>query len=648
MMQVGLLLATLLFLTTALTHPAFAIPAPDLIVGSVSSLAQLLALLSVVIGGTAFAGSRLTAAGLQGRSSMTPLFRWAFLAAVVLLLGSGALNVYQWFDRIDERNAHLRATLSRPAKERGKPIVDPSMRELTYKQQTEHPLGIPTDEVAALLEARKNGGASDVFFLDVRENVETAMGRIEGFNTIRFPDFWAEVKSKKIDPGNKLIIVLCHNGNRSHETAEDLVARGLRSKFMVGGFQKWFVDGRPAIGLTARTPETLRAITRYPGDRKLLDLAEVKRLIEKENAIFVDVRYRLEYEDRHLPEAINIPIRKTPTPELHAMIQALPQRPIIIPCYDRRGCFFGRILGYELHKAGFDFRGRFTHPYDYFEMKPLAQRLPHVAKWRALAEQSLWDRAIVGLSRALYWSVKQLGTIIVGLFVLALAARMLILPFTVKAERDQIATRALAEEISALKARLKDDPKRLLRAINALHRKHGITPMRNLFALAFLPVFVISITAIELAAGVTPERFLWIADLSAPDPFLVLPFAFAALICLYIQLAVTMSRKGRLWVWVLGLPLLGAAMLSLSAAANLYAVFAALLVLAQQRLVTSILLRPSRTKIRRRVPSLALGLVPLTDAHRVEGTGNKAARLGRLIEAGFPVPEGLVLTRKEA
>ncbi|MEE8622469.1 MAG: hypothetical protein V3T27_01150, partial [Alphaproteobacteria bacterium] len=98
----------------------------------------------------------------------------------------------------------------------------------------------------------------------------------------------------------------------------------------------------------------------------------------------------------------------------------------------------------------------------------------------------------------------------------------------------------------------------------------------------------------------------------------------------------------------LGLPLLGAAMLSLSAAANLYAVFAALLVLAQQRLVTSILLRPSRTRIRRRMPSLAEGVVPLTDAHRVEGTGNKAARLGRLIEAGFPVPEGLVLTRKEA
>lgn len=646
MMQVGLLLATLLFLTTALTHPAFAIPAPDLIVGSISSLSQLLALLSVVVGGSAFAGLRLTAAGLQGRSSMTPLFRWAFLAAVVLLLGSGALNVYQWLDRVDERDARLQANLSRPAKERGKPIVDPSIRELSYKQQTEHPLGISTDEVAAILEEVKAGRNTDVNFLDVRETAETQMGGIEGFTAMRWPDFLAA--RQKLDLRNKRTIVVCQNGNRSYETCEKLAAEGIPCKFMVGGFQKWFVERRPVTGLAARAPDNLRAIPRYPNDRTLLDTPGVKRLIQEEKAIFVDVRYPREFEARHLPDAINIPVRKTPTPELHAMIQALPQRPIIIPCYDRRGCFSGKILGHELHRTGFDFRGRFTLPYEYFEARPLAESLPHVAKWRALAEQSLWNKAIVSLSQALYWSIKQFDTLIIGLFVLALAARLLILPFTVKAERDQIATRALADEISALKARLKDDPKRLLRAINALHRKHGITPVRNLLALAFLPVFVISITAIELAAGVTPERFLWMADISAPDPFLMLPFVFAALICLYIQRAVAMTRKGRLWVWFLGLPLLGAAMLSLSAAANLYAVFAALLVLAQQRLVTSILLNPSRKKTRRRVPSQALGLVPLTDAHRVEGTGNKAARLGRLIEAGFPVPEGLVLTRKEA
>ena len=478
------------------------------------------------------------------------------------------------------------------------------------------------------------------------------MGRVDGFDTIRFPDFCsnarnsirAAFKRKELDLKNKLIIVFCHNGNRSHETAEDLVAQGLRAKFMVGGFQKWFVEGRPIIGLAARTTETLRAIARYPGDKKLLDLAEVKQLIEKENAIFVDVRYHLEYEDRHLPKAINIPIRKTLSSELHAMIKALPHRPIIIPCYDRRGCFFGRILGYELHRAGFDFRGRFTHPYDYFEMKPLAQRLPHVAKWRALADRSIWDRVVVYLSEAIYWFSGKFGTIIGALFLLALVARLLVLPFSIKAERDQIAMRVLADEFAALKARLKDDPKRLGRAMGALYRRHGITPARNLLVLAFLPLFIISIAAIELAAGLSPEKFLWVSDLSTPDPFYALPVIFAGLICLYVQLAVTMVRRRRLLVWVLGFPLLAAAMLSLSAAVNLYAVFATLLVLLQQQFVAFVLTKPYRA--RRRVRSESLGVVPLAEAHLVAGTGNKAARLGRLVEAGFTVPRGLVLTAR--
>ena len=44
---------------------------------------------------------------------------------------------------------------------------------------------------------------------------------------------------------------------------------------------------------------------------------------------------------------------------------------------------------------------------------------------------------------------------------------------------DLYADRGLAPQIDALKARLRDDPKRLLRAIRALYRRHGITPGRK-------------------------------------------------------------------------------------------------------------------------------------------------------------------------
>lgn len=629
---IGILLAT-----AAVSDPAFAIPAPDLIVGSISSASQLLALLSVVLGGGALAGSRLRrAAGPHGLAPAARWLNWAFAGTLVLLVGSIGFNVHQWLDQAAERDARLQATLTRPAKERGKPLVDPSMKELSYEEQTKHPQGIGTDETAALLAAAEAGTIKNINFLDVREPAEFVMGGIPGFTPVRWPDLAAA--SARLDLKNRRNIVFCHNGNRSYETCDDLVAQGIPCEFIVGGFEKWYVEGRPVTGVQSRTFETLRPVPPYRNDKTLLDTPEVKRLIEKEEAVFVDVRYQREFAAGHLPDAINVPIRRTPTPELEAMIADLPRRPVIVPCYDRRGCFFSEVLGYELDRRGFDFRGRYTVPFEYFEAKSLAKARPHVAKWRAEIERTPFDRAVVALSEGIAWLSRPFESLIAGIIGLALLSRLIVLPVSLKAERDQTIARTLAPQLAGLKARLAHDPKRLLRALRAVHRRHRMTPGRNLLALVFLPLFLISVTAIDLAAKLQPEALLWMESLSAPDPLYALPALFACLICLYLHLAVAHTPKARALTWLVGGPLLAAAMLGLSAAANLYAVASAVLLLIQQRWVAAVLNQ-------REGPRAGNGnyLVPLAEAHVAEGTGNKAARLGRLIEAGFPVPDGFVI-----
>ena len=54
----------------AFTRPAFAIPSPELVVGSISSLSQLAALLSALIGGGAIA------AGSRSGGRMLPRSAW--------------------------------------------------------------------------------------------------------------------------------------------------------------------------------------------------------------------------------------------------------------------------------------------------------------------------------------------------------------------------------------------------------------------------------------------------------------------------------------------------------------------------------------------------------------------------------------------
>jgi len=80
---------------------------------------------------------------------------------------------------------------------------------------------------------------------------------------------------------------------------------------------------------------------------------------------------------------------------------------------------------------------------------------------------------------------------------LAMISRLFVLPFSLKAERDQIRAREAADELESLKNRLKDDPVRRTHAIRGFYKRHGITPARNLLALAFLPVMAVALLAVQ-------------------------------------------------------------------------------------------------------------------------------------------------------
>ena len=62
-----------------------------------------------------------------------------------------------------------------------------------------------------------------------------------------------------------------------------------------------------------------------------IDRDEVQRLLAEENGQLVEVLPPDEFEDEHLPGAINIPL-KTLDRESTASLD--PQRPVIVYCYD--------------------------------------------------------------------------------------------------------------------------------------------------------------------------------------------------------------------------------------------------------------------------------------------------------------------------
>ncbi len=611
------------------TGSAFAIPSPELVVGSFTSISQIFALGSALLGGgAAVATLRMRTRGAQARS----IFAVA-LGAFALLVVSVGFNFYQYRSYGADKQARLEATLTRPMPSQAGRSLDPTLKEVSYGDQLKHPRGISTEDAEKLLDETLRGQHPDVAFLDIREAAETEMGSLPNATRIRFPD----ISSATLNLANKTAILFCHNGNRGYETCEALAAKGIDCRFLVGGLEKWLVEKRSLTGLKARTLDDLRALPSYPNQSVLLDTPEVHNLVDDQGAVFVDVRYPGEFASGALPGAINLPIRPTPSEQLKARITQLPHKPIIAPCYDRRSCFFAEVLGLELTRAGYDYRGKYTLPWEYFiASKPR----PYIQEWLEQARKSWWSSAADGLA-ALLTSLGGWIGIIPAILLLAIMSRLLVLPFSVKAERDQIKARAVADELDALKARLKGDPPRLTRAIGGFYKRHGITPVRNLVALLFLPIMALALTAVQQATSTDGEQLGWISDLAERDRWFVLPVMFAALISLYVDMVFVRTPRQRLATWVTVFPLFIATGALFSAGTDIYLVMSAALLMVQRVVVSGML---GRVPMACRRWWLGGDVVPLDDPAGLSGHGNKAYRLAQLRAAGMPVPDGLLLT----
>src|SRR5258708_3037631 len=181
--------------------PALAIPSPELVVGSFTSISQIFALGSALLGGgAAVATFRMRARGSQARSIFIYM-----LGAVVLLGMSIGVNFYQYRSYGAEKLARLESTLTRPMSSRGGRSLDPTLKEVSYGDQLKHPRGISTEDAEKLLDETLRGQHPDVAFLDIREPAETEMGSLPNATRIRFPD----IGSANLNLANKTAILFC-------------------------------------------------------------------------------------------------------------------------------------------------------------------------------------------------------------------------------------------------------------------------------------------------------------------------------------------------------------------------------------------------------------------------------------------------------
>jgi len=116
-----------------------------------------------------------------------------------------------------------------------------------------------------------------------------------------------------------------------------------------------------------------------------------------------------------------------------------------------------------------------------------------------------------------------------AIIVLTLGLRIVLFPLTWKQIQSAVAMRRLKPEIDALNAKFKDDPQAKNLAMMELWRKHKVNPLGGcLPALVQMPIWFALYATLQTAVEFYHVRFLWFADLSAPDKFYILPIVLGA------------------------------------------------------------------------------------------------------------------------
>lgn len=112
----------------------------------------------------------------------------------------------------------------------------------------------------------------------------------------------------------------------------------------------------------------------------------------------------------------------------------------------------------------------------------------------------------------------------VAIIVLTIIIKTVFYPLTVKQVKSMRAMQQLQPQMKKLQEKYKGDPKRLQQEMGQLYRTAGVNPMAGcLPLLAQMPILMAMFYALQSIDYGGDPTFLWIANLSAPDPMYILP-----------------------------------------------------------------------------------------------------------------------------
>ena len=144
---------------------------------------------------------------------------------------------------------------------------------------------------------------------------------------------------------------------------------------------------------------------------------------------------------------------------------------------------------------------------------------------QAAVDFGMFAVVAVPILRGLQFFYKYLPNYGIAIILLTLVVRIILLPLNYKSFKSMKKMQEIQPEMNKLKEKFKDDPQRMQKETMELFKRAGANPLGGCLPLLLqLPIFFafyqVLFSAVELVGA---PFFGWIVDLSAKDPYYVLP-----------------------------------------------------------------------------------------------------------------------------
>lgn len=166
------------------------------------------------------------------------------------------------------------------------------------------------------------------------------------------------------------------------------------------------------------------------------------------------------------------------------------------------------------------------------------------------------------IGRPLHWLLLKLQELVVNwglaIMLLTFIVKLVTLYPVTRSMRSMKAMAALAPKMKELQEKYKDDKQRQQAETMALYKQHGVNPIAGCLPMLMqMPVWVALYRMLSNAGELYREPFIngWISDLTAPDPYHILPVVLTVTMFIQARLTPATGTSGQQKMLQYGMPL---------------------------------------------------------------------------------------------